>query len=358
MTHNITINKVSQSKIETVDFNNLGFGKVFTDHMFLADFENNEWQNARIVPFQNLSIHPATSFIHYGQAIFEGLKASKNSKGETVVFRPEMNIKRMNISAQRMAMAEFPEELFLQALDELLMLDDQWIPTQEGQSLYIRPFCFATEEVVRIKRSSKYTFAIILSPVAAYYSEPVSVYASENHVRAFPTGTGFAKAAGNYGGAIQPIEQIKAKGFDQLLWLDATERKYIQEIGTMNFAVVIDGKVLTADLSEGTILPGITRDTALTLLKEWNIPVEERPVSMHEIVEASENGTLEDAFGMGTAAVVSYIKTIGYQDTVMHLPPVSERTISTRLKEEIVKQRQGEVEDTHQWLRVIKPVVA
>lgn len=354
MSKRISISKVEQSKIESVDFNNLGFGKIFTDHMFLCDFENGEWQNARIEPFRNFDMHPATSFIHYGQAIFEGLKATKNDKGETIIFRPDMNIKRMNISAKRMAMEEFPEDLFLEAVDSLVKTDEKWIPTAEGTSLYIRPFSFSSEAVVRIKKSDTYTFCIILSPVGAYYSDPVSVYASEKYVRAFPGGTGFAKAAGNYGGAIAPIEEIKDKGFDQILWLDGIEKKYVQEIGTMNFAVVIDGKVLTADLSEGTILPGITRNTALTLLKEMNIPFEERKISMEEILAASKNGTLEDAFGMGTAAVVSYIKAIGYKDIVIDLPPVSERKISTLLRDAIIKQRRGLVEDTHGWIRKVK----
>lgn len=354
MSKNITITQAKESKIHSVDFNDLGFGLVFTDHMFIADFEDGEWINPRIEPFRNFDMHPATSFIHYGQAIFEGLKATKNHLGETIVFRPDMNIKRMNISAIRMAMEPFPEDMFYDALQALLKLDEKWIPTAEGTSLYIRPFSFASEKIVRIKKSSSYTFAIILSPVSAYYSQPVSVFASENYVRAFPGGTGFAKAAGNYGGALYPIEEIKDKGFDQLLWLDGIEKKYIQEIGTMNFAVVINGVVLTADLDEGTILPGVTRDTALTLLKEMNIPYEERKVSIDEIIEAYHNNTLEDAFGLGTAAVVSYIKTIGYRDMLIELPPVSERKVSTLLLEEIVKQRRGLVEDTHNWIWKVK----
>jgi len=353
MSEKIKVTKIEKSRIANVDFDNLGFGKVFTDHMFIADFIDGKWQDARIEPFRNFDLHPATSFIHYGQAIFEGLKATKNAKNETIIFRPDANIQRMNISARRMAMEEFPEDLFMEAIETLLRLDEKWIPTAEGTSLYIRPFSFASEAVVRIKKSETYTFAIILSPVAAYYSDPVSVFASEKYVRAFPGGTGFAKAAGNYGGAIFPIEEMKDKGFDQILWLDGVEKKYVQEIGTMNFAVVIDGKVLTADLSEGTILPGITRDTALILMKEMNIPFEERKISMQEIVEAHKNGTLEDAFGMGTAAVVSYIKAIGYKDTIIELPPVSERTISTLLKDAIIKQRRGLVEDTHNWIKTI-----
>ncbi len=358
MNHTIKITKTTQSNFDKIDFNNLGFGKEFSDHMFIADYYDGEWHDARIEPFHNFSIHPATSFIHYGQAIFEGLKASKNKNDETIVFRPEKNIERMNISAKRMAMAAFPKELFLDALDKLLILDDKFIPRENGSSMYIRPFCFATEEVVKIKRSSKYRFVIILSPVGSYYFDSVRVYASEEFVRAFPGGTGFTKSAGNYGGAIQPVEEITKKGYDQILWLDGIEKKYVQEIGTMNFAVVINGKVLTADLSEGTILPGITRDTCLTLLKEWGIPYEERAISIDEIIEAYNNGTLEDAFGMGTAAAITYIDEIGFRDMKIVLPALESRTISKRLKTEILKQRQGEVEDTHNWLRVIKPVTA
>ena len=358
MSQKIKITQTSKSNFDKIDYNNLGFGVNFTDHMFIADYSDGEWKDARIVPFENFSLHPASSFIHYGQAIFEGLKASKNKKNETIVFRPEMNIRRMNISANRMAMAEFPEELFLNAIDELLTLDEKFIPTEEGTSMYIRPFCFATEQAVRIKRSSSYKFVIILSPVGKYYSEPVKVYASEKYIRAFPGGTGYTKSAGNYGGAIKPVEEIVAKGYNQILWMDGIEKKYVQEIGTMNFAVVIDGKVLTADLSEGTILPGITRDTTLTILKEWGIPVEERKVSIDEIIEAHKNGTLEDAFGMGTAAAITFINEIGYRDLKLNLPPLEKRTLSQRLKTEILKQRQGEVEDTHNWVRVVKPVSA
>jgi len=358
MSQKIKITQTSKSNFDKIDYNNLGFGVNFTDHMFIADYSDGEWKDARIVPFENFSLHPASSFIHYGQAIFEGLKASKNKKNETIVFRPEMNIRRMNISANRMAMAEFPEELFLNAIDELLTLDEKFIPTEEGTSMYIRPFCFATEQAVRIKRSSSYKFVIILSPVGKYYSEPVKVYASEKYIRAFPGGTGYTKSAGNYGGSIKPVEEIVAKGYNQILWMDGIEKKYVQEIGTMNFAVVIDGKVLTADLSEGTILPGITRDTTLTILKEWGIPVEERKVSIDEIIEAHKNGTLEDAFGMGTAAAITFINEIGYRDLKLNLPPLEKRTLSQRLKTEILKQRQGEVEDTHNWVRVVKPVSA
>ena len=358
MSHKIKITKTSNSVFDKIDFNNLGFGKDFTDHMFIADYYDGEWQDARIEPFANFSIHPATSFIHYGQAIFEGLKASKNKKDETIIFRPDMNIKRMNISAKRMAMAEFPEDLFLDALEQLLIVDDKFIPTTAGSSMYIRPFCFATEEIVKIKRSSSYRFVIILSPVGSYYSNPVKVYASEKFVRAFPGGTGFTKSAGNYGGAIQPVEEINEMGYDLILWLDGVQKKYVQEIGTMNFAVVINGKVLTADLTEGTILPGITRDTTLTILKEWGIPFEERPISIDEIIEAYENSTLEDAFGMGTAAAITYIDEIGYRDMKLKLPPLEKRTLSKKIKEEILKQRQGEVVDTHNWLKIIKPITA
>lgn len=357
MKYDISITKTSNSIYNKIDFNNLQFGKQFSDHMFEADYYDGEWHNPRIVPFHNFDLHPATSFIHYGQAIFEGLKATKQENGDIIVFRPDMNIKRMNISARRMAMAEFPEDLFLQALDELLVLDDKFIPRDKESSMYVRPFCFASEQIVRIQRSDKYKFVIILSPVGKYYSEAIKVYASEEYIRAFPGGTGFTKSAGNYGGSLLPVEEIKKKGYDQILWLDGVEKKYIQEIGTMNFAVVIDGKVLTSDLSEGTILPGITRDTVLTILEEWGVTIEERKVSMQEIIEAHNNGTLEDAFGMGTAAVITYIDEIGYKNIKLKLPSIEKRTLSKRLKEEIILYRNGK-KDKYNWVRRINTVTA
>lgn len=355
MNYQFKVNKTTESRIAKENFNDLGFGKVFSDHMFVADYDNGEWGDFRIVPFDYLPMHPAMSSIHYGQSIFEGLKARKNNQGEIIVFRPDKNLERMNRSAVRMAMPEIPEDLFFQALDDLLKLDNQWIPTAEGTSLYIRPYMFATDEFIGIRRSSKYKFIIFTSPVASYYSQAVKVYASDEYVRAFPGGTGFAKTAGNYARAIQPVEEINKRGYQQILWLDGIDKKYLQEIGTMNIFVVIDGKVITPSLVHGTILPGVTRDSVITLLKEWGIPVEERLITIDEVADAYNLGSLEDAFGAGTAATISQIKAIGYKSDEFVLPPAEDRVISTRLLKAITAIKNGEEEDSHQWLHKVIP---
>jgi branched-chain amino acid aminotransferase len=350
MKYKITIEKTNKSKIANTDFSNLGFGKVFTDHMFVADYRNGEWTDLRIVPFGHIPMHPAMSSIHYGQSIFEGLKAKKDSDGNIIVFRPDMNSKRMNASAKRMAMPEIPQDLFFQAMDQLVLLEQDWIPDGEEASLYIRPFMFATDEFIGIRKSDTYKFMIFTCPVGAYYSAPVKVYASSEYVRAFPGGTGYAKTAGNYARTLQPAEEIAKKGYHQILWLDGIEKKYLQEIGTMNIFVVIDGKVLTPSLDEGTILPGVTRDSVITLLKDLNIPIDERRISIDEILEAYHAGTLEDAFGAGTAATISHIESIGYKDVEYKLPAPEKREISNMLKDLLQKIKDGKTEDKFNWV--------
>ena len=349
----ISVEKTKESRRTKEDFDNLGFGRVFSDHMFVAEYHDGDWQKFKIMPFGYLPMHPAMSSIHYGQSIFEGLKARKNKDGDIIIFRPEMNLKRMNISAVRMAMPEIPEELFFEALEKLVQLDADWIPDADGTSLYIRPYLFATDEFIGIRRSSHYKFIIFTSPVASYYTEPVKVYASDEYVRAFPGGTGFAKTAGNYARAIKPVEDINKKGYQQILWLDGIEKKYLQEIGTMNIFIIIDGVVITPSLEEGTILPGVTRNSVISLLKEWDIPVEERKISIDEVADAYNSGHLQDAFGAGTAATISPIKAIGYKEDEFTMPPLDERPISTRLLEALTAIKNGEVEDTHGWLRTI-----
>lgn len=346
----ISVTKVAQSKFETTDLSNLGFGKVFTDHMFIADYKNGAWTDLRIVPFEHIPMHPAMSSIHYGQSIFEGLKAKKDSDGNIIVFRPDMNIKRMNRSAKRMAMPEISEEIFFEGLNQLLKLENKWIPEGEESSLYIRPFMFSTDEFVGIRRSDTYKFIIFTCPVGAYYSAPVKVYASTDYVRAFPKGTGYAKTAGNYARAILPAEEVMKKGYNQILWLDGIEFKYLQEIGTMNIFVVIDGVVLTPSLDEGTILPGVTRDSVISILKDLNIPIEERKVSIDELIEASQNGTLEDAFGAGTAATISFIESIGYKDLDLKLPAIEDRSVSNQLKNILQTIKDGKSVDKFGWM--------
>jgi branched-chain amino acid aminotransferase len=353
MKYQIKVETIAESRRAQEDFNNLGFGKIFSDHMFIADYYDGDWHDFRIVPFNYLPMHPAMSSIHYGQSIFEGLKARKNQDGEIILFRPDKNLERMNNSAARMAMPELPEELFYEGLEALLKIDNQWIPSEPGTSLYIRPYLFATDEFIGIRRSSRYKFIIFSSPVASYYSDPVKVFASDQYVRAFPGGTGFAKTAGNYACTIKPVEEVNKRGYQQILWLDGIGKKYLQEIGTMNIFVIIDGKVITPSLDEGTILPGVTRDSVITLLKEWGIPVEERRISIDELADAYESGHLQDAFGAGTAATISPIMAIGYLKDEFILPPIEGRQISNRLLEELTAIKNGEVEDKHNWLYAI-----
>lgn len=350
MSYHISITRVPESRISQIDFNNLPFGRNFSDHMFIADFYDGQWRDARIVPFGDFTLHPATSAIHYGQAIFEGMKAELDSNGTPIVFRPLKNWDRMNISATRMAMPTIPQEMFMDALDTLLSIDKAWIPTTPLSSLYIRPFLFATEKYVGIRVAENYRFAIFTSPVGAYYNRPVKVYISEKYVRAVPGGAGFAKAAGNYGAAMMPAWEIQQKGYDQILWLDGKEHKYFQEIGTMNVFFQINGKLITPDLSEGTILDGVTRDSMIALAKANGITVEERPITTDEVMEAYSNGTLEDMFGAGTAATVSHIGTFHFRGKDYELPDVSTRTISNKLKEQLSGIKSGKVEDIFNWL--------
>lgn len=345
----ITTTRIKNSRVHDVDFENLPFGRFFSDHIFVADYCDGEWHDPRIEPFHNFQLHPATMALHYGQAIFEGMKASKSLDGKPMLFRPEDHAKRLNLSAARLCMPDFPEELFLKGLKKLVSLDQAWIPPQEGSALYIRPTMIATDEFIGVKPSQHYKFFILTCPVGPYYPKPVKLIAETKYVRAVVGGTGEAKAAGNYAGAMLPSKLAQDKGFDQVLWLDAKEFKYIQECGTMNVFFVIDGKVITPPLY-GTILDGITRRSALQILREEGYDVEEYPLTIDELVAAHKNGTLQEAFGAGTAAVVSHVSDIAYKDTMMTLPPVSERKIGNFVKSTIDGLRSGRVKDTRGWV--------
>ncbi|HET8860124.1 branched-chain amino acid aminotransferase [Marivirga sp.] len=348
-TLDISINKVQNSRINEVDFNNIPFGKVYSDHMFIADYEGGQWSDLRIVPYENLSMAPASSVIHYGQSIFEGLKAYKNKNGEAVVFRPDANAKRLNKSAERMCIPEVPEELFMQAMTELLNLDKDWIPSKEHTALYIRPFVFAMDNYIGIKPSEKYRFMIITCPVGAYYSEPVKVKIETEFTRAAKGGTGYAKAAGNYAGSLYPARLAQKQGYHQLVWTDATEHKYIEESGTMNIMFVINDTLITPEVST-TILKGITRDSVLTLAREWGMKVEERKISIKEVIDAAKNGTLQDAFGAGTAATIAHIALIGYDGADYTLPPIAERAFSNKVLKAMDAIKLGESEDKFDWI--------
>ena len=346
---NIKITRSSASRLSQVDFNNLPFGRIFSDHIFICDYEDGQWKDARIVPFENFSMHPASMVLHYGQAIFEGMKAFKNKDGEPVLFRPELHSGRLNASARRICMAEFPDDLFNEAVNKLVEMDQAWIPEQEGSALYIRPTMIATDEFIGVRPSNSYRFFIFTCPVGPYYSAPVKLWADTEYIRAAMGGTGEAKFAGNYGASLLPARLAQEKGYDQVLWLDAKEFKYIQECGTMNIMFVIGGKVYTPPLY-GTILDGITRKSAIQILEDAGYEVEERMITIDEIAEAYDNGTLQEAFGVGTAAVVSHVSVIGYKDKVMELPPLEMREVGDYIKATINGIRSGRIPDRHNWV--------
>lgn len=341
------------SQLNQVDWDNLEFGKTFSDHMFIMDYENGKWVNGKIIPFQPIPMHPAMSAVHYGQSIFEGLKAYKSKSGQVNIFRPKLNAQRFAESAKRMCMPEVPESIFLEAIRSLIELDQNWVPAKDGYSLYIRPFMFATDHFVGIKPSETYKFMILTSPVGVYYSEPVRVKIEEFYTRAAAGGVGRAKAAGNYGAALYPAKQCQLEGFHQLIWTDALEHKYIEESGTMNIVFQIGGKLITPSEDSDTILRGITKRSLIELATEWGVEVEERRVSVEEIVSASRNGTLEDAFGAGTAATIAQVDVIGYRDELLKLPPIETRVLSNRIKAYLNALKYGTIEDSHGWNMII-----
>ncbi len=353
MKNNIQITRTEHSRLGTVDFNHLPFGRIFSDHMFIADYENGEWVNPRIEPFGAFQIHPASMVLHYGQAIFEGMKASKTLDGLPALFRPEMHSRRLNASARRMCMPEVPEQLFLDALHAIVGIDADWIPQREDSALYLRPFMIAADEFIGVRASEKYHFIVISCPVGPYYSKPVRLLAETHYVRAVKGGTGEAKAAGNYAGALLPTLEAHQKGFDQVMWLDGVEFKYVQEVGTMNIFFVIDGVIVTP-ATDGAILKGITRDSILTILREKGYKVEERPLTIDELVAASEKGLLQEAFGAGTAAVVSLVSEVSYNGKVLTIPTPTEGGIAHLVKSEIEGLRSGRIEDTHNWVVPVK----
>lgn len=317
--------------------------------MFRADYKDGVWQQASILPYGNICFSPAMSAIHYGQSIFEGMKAYKDREGRAQLFRPLENLKRLNLSAQRMCMPNLPEDLFINGLRELINLDINWIPTQEGSGLYVRPFMFATDDFIGVRPSNNFCFMIFCCPVNSYYAKPLKVKVAEHYVRSFDGGAGFAKAAGNYGISMLPTRQAQQEGFDQIIWMDGREFKYVEESGTTNLFFAIGDKVLTPEL-DGNILDGVTRKSCIELLRSEGVEVEERKVSIHEIEEAWEKGTLQDAFGTGTAATVAQIEMIGYKDKKMVLPPVTERKYSGFLKKTMEDIKTSAIEDRFGWM--------
>ncbi|MDI9355946.1 MAG: branched-chain amino acid aminotransferase [Chitinophagaceae bacterium] len=347
----ITITKTETSRIGEMNENNIAFGKLYSDHMFLADYENGEWKNKRITPYQNLSLSPACTTLHYSQTIFEGLKAYRTEKGKIVVFRPQDNAKRLNKSAERMCIPAVPQELFMEGLTELIHLDKNWVPSRPGTSLYIRPTVFATDPFIGVKVASQYLFYIITSPAGMYFSEPLKVKIETNYTRAAPGGTGYAKTGGNYSGSHFPTMQAIKEGFHQILWTDATEHSYFEESGAMNIMFFKNNTLITPALTD-SILAGINRESVLTLAKEWGIQVEERKISVKEILEDLQNNTLQEVFGVGTAVTIAPIQMIGYQGKNYSLP-LHKDSFASRMFDKLDSIKYGKEIDTHNWIYTI-----
>lgn len=352
--YKIAVNAANTSRINEVDFDNLAFGHNFTDHMFVCDYINGEWINPEIRPYGNLSMSPASKVFHYGQAIFEGMKAFKDEEGKVFMFRPEENIKRFNKSADRMAIPEFPEDLFMTALKQLIGLDKEWVKPGFGNSLYIRPFAIATQAGVLASPSDQYKFIILLSPVQSYFSGAVKVQIAEKYSRAANGGVGAAKCAGNYGAQFYPTNLANQDGYQQVVWTDSTEHKYLEEAGTMNVFFRIKDKLVTAPTSE-RILDGVTRKSLIQIAKDNNIEVDVRPITVDEIIEASNKGELLEIFGSGTAAVISPVSAISYKGKEYVLPQVNEEDkYGVILKQKIMEVQYNQENNYPEWRVEVK----
>lgn len=344
--------KTTKSRLQEIDFTNIEFGKYISDHMLEADYLNNQWQMPKIVPFGDIMMSPAMLSLHYGQAVFEGMKAFKNKDGNICIFRPQKHGERLNRSLARMCMPEIPEELFLQCLHAIVETEQAWIPETDGASLYLRPVVFAFEPRLGVKIADHFKFFILTSPAGAYFSKPTRLKVEKDFVRAAEGGTGFAKCAGNYGGAFYPTQLARQEGFDQVLWTDAKEHKYIDEAGVMNVMFVINGKLITPKLSSA-LLDGVTRDTILQLAPGLGIEIEERRVSVDEVEEAFRKGTITEAFGTGTAAVVSPIATINIGGIDYDLPVADASSFQQRVKKKLNDIRLGFEPDPYGWNYII-----
>lgn len=352
---NISITKTTNPK-QKPDQNNLGFGIHFTDHMFIMDYDEGQgWHDARIVPYAPLAVDPSAMALHYGQAIFEGLKAYRTSNGEVLLFRPEKNMQRVNNSNNLLCIPQINVDDCVQAIKEIVSVDADWIPSAPGTSLYIRPFIFASEPALGVRPSYSYQFIIILSPVGAYYKEginPVKIYVESNYVRAVRGGLGEAKTVANYAASLKAQVEAKKEGYTQVLWLDGVEKKYIEEVGTMNVFFKIDGEVVTPALT-GTILPGITRMSTIELLKKAGMPVSERRITIQEIYDAHAAGKLEEAFGTGTAAVISPIGEFSWNGNIIKVNDGKIGEVSQKVYDTITGIQSGELEDTYGWTQKV-----
>ena len=347
MRYLIATELVKKSRIDQLDFNNIPLGKTFTDHMFVCDYKDGAWHDPRVEPLHLVPTHPAAMALHYGQAIFEGMKAYKNLEGQPILFRPEMNAKRLNKSADRMGMPGFPEELFVEGLKHLVATDQAWIPTDEGSALYLRPFMYADEAFIGMRAATSFKFIIIASPSSPIFSKRIKLKAEPQYIRAAHGGTGEAKAAGNYAAAIKPTEIAKNEGYDQVLWLDAHDHKYIQEVGTMNIFFQIGDDFITPKL-DGSILAGITRDSVIQLLRSEGYRVKEKLISIDEIKEAHVTGQLKEAFGTGTAVGITFIEGISIGNDYLKLS--EDNPVAKSIKEKLHQIKTGKIEDKFNWV--------
>jgi branched-chain amino acid aminotransferase len=354
VTPTIPVERINKSRIGEVNFKNLEFGTQLSDHMLVADYFDGQWNTPRIVPFGEISITPAMLSLHYGQSVFEGMKAFRTHSEDINIFRPKKHLARLNRSLERMCMPPIPEDLFLTGLQALIQVDQQWVPNTDGSTLYIRPLVFATESRLGVKVSDRYKLVIMTSPVGPYQSKPYRLKVENHFVRTAEGGTGFAKCAGNYGGAFYPTQIAREEGFDQILWTDHKEHRYIDEVGMMNVMFVLGGKLITPKLTSA-ILDGVTRDSILTLARDMSIfPVEERKISMDEILEGFTKGTLTEAFGTGTAAIVAPIAVIHIDGKDYQIPDAGTTSLQHQIKEKLNNMRLGLEPDPYGWNYIVK----
>ncbi|WP_372638053.1 branched-chain amino acid aminotransferase [Fodinibius sp.] len=346
------ITKTTESRIDQVDFDELGFGRVFSDHMLEVEFADGQWNQPRIKPYGAIEVSPSLHVFHYGQSVFEGAKAYYVDDETINLFRIEKNYERMARSCERICMPFVDRETFMDGIAALINVDSQWVPRKEGDVLYIRPFISAFDRVIAANPSETYRFYVITSPVGAYYSKSVKLTTSQKYIRAAKGGVGDAKFAGNYAGSFYPARKAKEKGYDQVLWLDAFEHKFIEEVGTMNIFFVIDGTLVTPELG-GTILPGVTRDSVIQLARKWEIPVEKRRITIDEVIDAGKSGVLEEAFGAGTAAVIAPIEEIHHDGTSVTPAETDRGPVGQRLYDTIYDIQRSRTEDPFDWVRPI-----
>ena len=343
------VTRVKRSRLPEMNMDDLPFGKYFTDHMLEADYADGQWKSVSIRPYQAISFEPSMMAIHYGQSIFEGLKAYRGANGTALLFRAADHFRRFNTSAERMNMPAVPEEIFIEGMRQLISVDQEWIPNKEDYSLYIRPVMFATDAALGVRPSDTYKFLILLSPTGPYYAAPMKIAVEEKYTRAAPGGVGFAKNAGNYGGSLKASVEAKQQGYDQVLWTDGYEHKWLHEVGTMNVFFVFGNTAVTPSLDEGTVLAGVTRDSVIGMLRERGLTVEERKISIDEVVSAHRGGTLTEVFGSGTAAVVSPIRELKYRDYVMHFDTTA-YVQAPAVKKMLNDIRKGISPDVHGWM--------